>query len=144
MNNEHYGNQNSKRFMIFVIVVLFIGGFIKGMTKSKNTQTVTTEHMTIKLIDDWSLVKYDKEEDVVYLNDADGSATITYGVISCFDGDSIEEETIGDYAITGASGENGFSINLENGKDMILFEYTGSETIKDSNIRKLIQNIEVK
>ena len=30
----HYGNQNSKRFMLVVIVILFIGGFIKGMYKS--------------------------------------------------------------------------------------------------------------
>lgn len=143
MNNEHYGNQNSKRFMIFVIVVLFVGGFIKGMTKSKNTQTVTTEHMIIKLADDWSLVKYDKNEDVVYLNDSDGSVTISYGVVANFDGTPIEE-TIDDYTIVGASSEEGFSIDLDNGKDTILFEYTGSETIKDTNIRKLIRNIEVK
>lgn len=39
----HYGNQNTKRFMLIVILVLFIGGFIKGMWNANNKTTHIVE-----------------------------------------------------------------------------------------------------
>ena len=42
----HYGNQNTKRFMIFVIIVLFIGGFIKGIFSVKQKTSIVEPEQT--------------------------------------------------------------------------------------------------
>ncbi len=139
----HYGNENSKRFICVVIVILFIGGFIKGMYKSNKKETVTTLNLNVEMTDGWSLVKYDKDSDLIILQDDEGTATIQV------DGDLYQQttisETIGDWKITGYQTKDKtyhLYLNLI-GSTNVTIDYESNQEVSIDHLRKLIKGIEL-
>ena len=143
--NMHYGNENSKRFMGVVIVILFIGGFIKGMYKSnKKTEAVTTLNLTVEIQDDWSVVKYDKDTDKIILHDDEGTATIQLNEESTRKETTLSE-SIGDWEITGyQTSEKTYHLYLylDGTKDVIL-DYESDQEESIEHLKTLIQGIKV-
>ncbi len=141
----HYGNQNSKRFMLVVIVILFIGGFIKGMYKSTQTkETVTTLNLKVKLTDDWSLVKYDKDADRIILQDDQGTVTIQMDSFEEADL-MIDTETIGDWKVSGSqTSEKPYHMYLTlAGNQIVYLDYASNKQSSLNHLKKLIKNITV-
>lgn len=138
----HYGNQNSKRFMLVVIVILFIGGFIKGMYKStQKKETVTTLNLEVEYNDDWSLVKYDKASDNIILQDDQGTLMIQMEPFE--ESDTTIEETIGDWKVTGfQTNETPYHIylKLESNQNVYL-DYESSQKSSLNHLKTMIKSI---
>ncbi len=139
----HYGNQYSKRFMGVVIVILFIGGFIKGIYKStQSKETITTLNLKVVLNDDWSLVKYDKDSDSIILQDDQGTANIQMEEIE-IDDETITQETIGDWKVTGyQTNEKPYHLYLKlEGNQTVYLDYESSKKSSLNHLKTLIKNI---
>lgn len=145
MNNEHLGNKNTKIFFIFVIVVLFVFGFMKSMMGSQTKQTITTNHLSLELNSDWNLVNYKSDTDEIVIKDSSGEAIITYGIASEMEDDV---ETINDFKVysTNLETSNGYLLNvtmMNENNEAILVSYESKNRITEKNtkIQKLLKNL---
>lgn len=139
----HYGNQNSKRFMLVVIVILFIGGFIKGMYKSaQKKETVTTLNLKVELNDDWSLVKYDKTSDNIILQDDQGTLTIQMESFEVSE-TTMGEESIGDWKVTSyQTNEKPYHLYVTlAGNQNVYLDYESSKKSSLNHLKTIIKNI---
>lgn len=140
-----YGNQNTKKFIALVIVVLFIGGFIKGMVDTQKTTDVQTNHLLVTIPSEFELVKYDKQQDSIVLSDNDGECTIQYD--ASVDQGTIDE-TVGDYQVSGYITEEPYTLHLNLTKEhtnvLITYQTKHHITVKNRKIQKLIQGIQIK
>ncbi len=139
----HYGNQNSKRFMLVVIVILFIGGFIKGMYKStQKKETVTTLNLKVELNDDWSLVKYDKTSDSIILQDDQGTLTIQMESVEVSE-TTMDEESIGDWKVLSyQTSEKPYHLYVTLvGNQNVYLDYESSKKSSLNHLKTIIKNI---
>ncbi len=139
----HYGNQNSKRFMLVVIVILFIGGFIKGMYKStQKKETVTTLNLKVELNDDWSLVKYDKTSDSIILQDDQGTLTIQMESVEVSE-TTMDEESIGDWKVSSyQTSEKPYHLYVTLvGNQNVYLDYESSKKSSLNHLKTIIKNI---
>lgn len=148
MNNKSFGNQNTRLFIIVIVIVLFVGGFVKSMMNSQTKQTVETNHLLVELNNDWTLVSEDDNSDTIILKDSSGKAEITYGIAS-----NTEEplQTINDYSVFSSNTQtkDGYNIHVslvnEDGEVAEMsYDTSLNITYKNTKIQKLLKAITIK
>lgn len=143
----HYGNQNTKRFLLVMILVLFVGGFVKGMNNASKKQTIHTVHLSLQIPSSWELGSYDAEKDSIILNDAQGTATIQMEKAEIVnDGEILQEEKIGKYAVSGyhiQDEKNHLYLTLQDGDTTIFLHYESKKKVEVEYLKKLILQLKI-
>lgn len=143
-----YGNQNSKKLVVLIVVILFIGGMVKGLLNANSSTIIETTHLTFKVPNEFTVVKDDKEKDFIQIKDDTDEAQIQYGNI--YPEDTVTSVTIvGEYEVKESIDEtDGYTLHLLLTKDnehvTITYQPKFKITVKNAKIQKLIQNIEIK
>lgn len=148
MNNKSFGNRNTRLFIMVIVVVLFVGGFVKSMMNVQTKQTVETNHLLVELNNDWTLVSEDDNSDTIILKDSSGKAEITYGIAS-----NTEEplQTINNYSVYSSTNQtsDGYNIHVSLVNDKgevaeVSYDTKLNITYKNTKIQKLLKNIIIK
>lgn len=143
------GNQNTKIFIGLIIVVLFVVGFIRSMMNAQTKQTIETNHLTVELNNNWTLVSQNNKEDTIVLKDSSGTAEIYYGITG---GEETNEvDTINGYTVSSSNSDVSDGYNLQvtllndDGEVAVLnYESNQNITYKNTKIQKLLKGITIK
>lgn len=143
------GNKNTKIFIGLIIVVLFVAGFIRSMMNAQTKQTIETNHLTVELNNNWTLVSQNNKEDTIVLKDSSGTAEIYYGITG---GEETNEvDTINGYTVSSSNSDVSDGYNLQvtllndDGEVAVLnYESNQNITYKNTKIQKLLKGITIK
>lgn len=142
-------NKNTKIFIGLIIVVLFVVGFIRSMMNAQTKQTIETNHLTVELNNNWTLVSQNNKEDTIVIKDSSGTAEIYYGITG---GEETNEvDTINGYTVSSSNSDvsDGYSLQVtllnDDGEVAVLnYESNQNITYKNTKIQKLLKGITIK